>query len=178
MHECMYTYLRDIGPLSSPRPSFPGFGPLDLMASCFCLLKPQLVIFTTGDDRFSILTCPPSLIQILWKGIMESTSWFDGFSLLHTQAATLLILTTRDDMPPWVWSRFFEKKRWSQLQLHFRLPPCLVIPRKCFGFQVFSGKGWLFAKIVFSCGIFGISKLFQTQKIILIAQSGHVTPVF
>ena len=81
----MYTYLRDIGPLSSSRPSFPGFGPLDLMASCFCLLKSQLVIFTTGDDRFSILTCPPE---------------FDPDSLKRNDGANFNFIL---DCPP-IWS--------------------------------------------------------------------------
>jgi len=38
------------------------------------------------------------------------------------------------------------------------------MPQKCFGLQVFAGRGWLFEKMVFSRKTFGISKSFQAQK--------------
>ena len=52
----------------------------------------------------------------------------------------LLILTIGDDMPPWVWSRFFKKKRWSQLQLHFRLLLVRSCPKSILGFRCFQER--------------------------------------
>ena len=116
----MHVYLpeRYRSPFLLPGLPFLGFEPLDLMASHFCLLKPQLVILTIGDDWFSISTYPPSLTQILWKVIVESTSWFDDFSLLHTQTATcwfwpLQVIDFPYQHTPRVWSKFFEKELWS-----------------------------------------------------------------
>ena len=126
----------------------------------------NLLILTTADDRLSISTCPPSLIQILWKGIMESTSWFDGFSLLHTRPQLV-------DFDYWRWYaplsliQILWKETMEQASIVFVDCPsvwsCLtsVLGFKC---SVCMKIGWLFAKIAFSCGIFGISKPLQTEK--------------
>ena len=140
----MYIYLRDIGPLSSSWPSFPGSGPLDFMASRFCLLNPQLVILTTADDRLSISTCPPSLIQILWKGIMESTLWFDGFSLLHTQAATCWFWPLEMICPPEFDLDSLKRNDGANFNFILDCPPVWSCPKSVLGFRCLQeGVGYL-----------------------------------
>jgi len=56
---------------------------------------------------------------------------------------------------------FLEKKSWSQLYQMFLIAPSLIMPASIqFGF----GDEAIWRKELFSCRIFGISKLFQMQK--------------
>ena len=112
-----------------------------LLASAYS--SRNLLILTTAGDRLSISTCPEfdpdyGVNFVIWRLLASAYS-----------GRNLLILTTGDDLPPWVWSRFFEKKRWSQLQLHFRLPRCLVMPPKVFWASGACRKGLVICKEYF-----------------------------
>ena len=81
----MHVYLpeRYRSPFFTQTFFFSGFESLALTASRFYLLEPQLKILATGDDRSFISTCPLSLIQILWKGMMEPPSWFWPLEMIN-----------------------------------------------------------------------------------------------
>ena len=80
----MHVYLPDKyrSPFLLPGLPLLEFGSPTLTASRFCFLEPQFEILITGDDIFSISTCPPE---------------FDPGSLKMNHGVSFMILTTGDD---------------------------------------------------------------------------------
>ena len=89
-----------------------------------------------------------------------------------------MILTTGDDgffistCPPEFDPDSLKKNDGASFNCICRLPSVRSCPKSVLEFKCLQEKGWLFAKMVFSCGIFLNFKVIPSTKTILIALVG------